>query len=76
MEEKTIHEINNQSAPTVIEHFVGQENVKALVRTALELLGQKKEMDIMTTLKVMQDWEKLLSHILLQKKQLRPVMRY
>jgi len=40
MEEKTIHEINNQSAPTVIEHFVGQENVKALVRTALEASWQ------------------------------------
>ena len=40
MEEKTIHEINDLSAPTVIEHFVGQENVKALVRTALEASWQ------------------------------------
>ncbi len=40
MEQKTIHEINEQSAPTVIEHFVGQENVKALVRTALEASWQ------------------------------------
>ena len=30
MAEQTIHEINDQSAPTVIEHFTGQENVKAL----------------------------------------------
>jgi len=30
------HEINDKSAPSVIEHFVGQENVKALIKTALE----------------------------------------
>ena len=40
MPEKTIHEINDQSAPTVIEHFVGNENVKALVSTALEASWQ------------------------------------
>ena len=40
MAEKTTHEINDLSAPTVIEHFVGQENVKALVKTALEASWQ------------------------------------
>lgn len=40
MAENTIHEINDQSAPTVIEHFTGQENVKALVKTALEASWQ------------------------------------
>lgn len=40
MEERTINEINDQSAPSVMEHFVGQENVKALVRTALEASWQ------------------------------------
>ena len=40
MEEKSIHEINDKSGPSVIEHFVGQENVKALVKTALEASWQ------------------------------------
>lgn len=40
MEEKQINEINDSSAPGVIEHFVGQENVKALVKTALEASWQ------------------------------------
>jgi len=40
MEEKTTHEINDLSAPAVIEHFVGQENVKALDKTALEASWQ------------------------------------
>lgn len=40
MAKNTIHEINDQSAPTVIEHFIGQENVKALVKTALEASWQ------------------------------------
>ncbi len=40
MEEKSINEINDLSAPSVIEHYVGQENVKALVKTALEASWQ------------------------------------
>lgn len=36
MEEKTIHEINDYTAPSLIEHFIGQERVKQLVKTALE----------------------------------------
>jgi len=40
VEEKQINEINDSSAPGVIEHFVGQENVKALVKTALEASWQ------------------------------------
>ena len=40
MAEKTTHEINDKSAPSVIEHFIGQKNVKALVSTALEASWQ------------------------------------
>ncbi len=36
MEEKSVNEINDCTAPCVIEHFVGQERVKRQVRTALE----------------------------------------
>ena len=36
MEEKQIHEINDHTAPSLIEHFIGQERVKKLVKTALE----------------------------------------
>ena len=36
MPEKTIHEINDYTAPSLIEHFIGQERVKLLVKTALE----------------------------------------
>ncbi len=36
MEEKQIHEINDCTAPGVIEHFIGQERVKKQVRTALD----------------------------------------
>ena len=36
MSENTIHEINDCTAPSLIEHFVGQERVKQLVNTALE----------------------------------------
>ena len=38
--ERIVSEINDKSAPSVIEHFVGQENVKALVKTALEASWQ------------------------------------
>ena len=36
MAENTIHEINDYTAPSLIEHFIGQERVKQLVKTALE----------------------------------------
>lgn len=36
MEEKIVNEINDHTAPCLIEHFVGQERVKKLVRVALE----------------------------------------
>ncbi len=36
MAEQTINEINDQTAPSLIEHFVGQTRVKQLVKTALE----------------------------------------
>lgn len=36
MGEQTIHEINDYTAPCLIEHFVGQNRVKLLVKTALE----------------------------------------
>ena len=36
MEEKVLNEINDHTAPCLIEHFTGQERVKQLVRTALE----------------------------------------
>lgn len=36
MEENKINEINDHTAPCLIEHFIGQERVKKLVRTALE----------------------------------------
>ncbi|MCK4887742.1 MAG: AAA family ATPase [Planctomycetes bacterium] len=35
-ERQVINEINDASQPQVIEHFIGQDKVKALVRTALE----------------------------------------
>lgn len=36
MVEKTINEINDLSQPTILEHYIGQDKIKSIIRTTLE----------------------------------------